>query len=93
MDNQLGLIFRKARRKKSWTVNRLLVELESLNVTCSPSYITNIETHKEIPRPEVVVSISKALGIDPLLMLDIAKRSKIKEFEEKIEMRYKIDNK
>jgi len=46
MDNQLGLIFRKARRKKSWTVNRLLVELESLNVTCSPSYITNIETHR-----------------------------------------------
>lgn len=93
MDNKLGLIFRKARKKKNWTVIRLLVELESLNVTCSPSYITNIETHREIPRPEIIVSMSKVLDIDPLMMLDIAKRSKIKEFEQKIEMRYKIANK
>jgi len=93
VENNLGSAFRKARKVRKWTVNRVLTELDAFDAACSPTYITKIENMSEIPTPELIVCLSRVLGLSPIDMLEMGRKCKLKEFEDKLELRYRAARK
>ncbi len=88
MDNSVGRIFRKARKSKEWTVAQLLEALALLDLHIGYSHIINIETSYEVPSPETLVKIAKVLDLDPEVIIEVGKRSKLKEYRTKLDQKY-----
>jgi len=86
MKDSFGEIVYKCRQRNEWTVEQFI---KILGEDLSPSYITKIELHGEIPRPELICKISSVLGLDKRAMLEMAKNSKIQQFTAKIDKKYR----
>ena len=80
-----GRMVHLARRKKEWTVKTLI---ERLGGDLSPTYITKIEVHGEIPTPLVTFKIAKALDIDLMELVEAAKTSKRFFFNESLDRKW-----
>ena len=78
MEHELGFMIRKARYKKNWSVDEFI---EALNIDFSPTYITRIEMKAEVPNENKLIKIAHILDLDPVVVLDLAKKIKIKRFK------------
>ena len=75
-----------ARKQKGLTVKSFI---QLLGIKVSPSYITKIEIHGEIPEPNLIGRIAEVLDLNRNELLEIAKESKIRNFEQTITKKYK----
>ena len=86
MDN-FGTTIRKLRIKNNFGLEELC---DLLDYIISPTYITKIELHGEIPSPGVVLLLADALNYNATRLLNIAKQEKIEAFEKKMGKLYKL---
>lgn len=63
--------------------------IEKLGVKISPSYITKIEIHDEIPSPHLILKIASALNIDSDELLKSAESQIIKRYNDKISKKFR----
>lgn len=77
-------IIRGARKKKGWSVYDLA---DAIGVK-SPGYISRIEARGEIPSPEMILKMAKALGIDEEELFRVAADEKSNEVSRIIKKRY-----
>jgi transcriptional regulator with XRE-family HTH domain len=85
MKKTFGEMVQFYRREKGWTVKEFI---EKLGGKLSPTYVTKIEVHGEIPKPEVICKIAGVFGLDEQKLLAAAKELKVQKFEESLEKRY-----
>lgn len=87
MENKLtfGLLVKTARKERGWTVKELI---KRLGGGVSSAYMTKIEIHHEIPSPSFTWKLSEVLGIDLEVLVESAKESKRRMFEELLERKY-----
>jgi transcriptional regulator with XRE-family HTH domain len=85
---KLGKILRMARQKKKLTTKQLS---DSLDKHVSISYISQIEVHEEIPSPELLKKLSRALGLEYEAMSLYAKEAKLKQFKKILDRKYRHD--
>lgn len=88
MEKTFSEIIRKARSDKALTVKEFIEQLKQLGADLSPSYITKIEVHGEIPQPDLVCKIAEILNLDQLTLLEAAKENKIRSYEQVLEKKY-----
>jgi transcriptional regulator with XRE-family HTH domain len=81
-----GEEIRILRQKKEWTVKQFI---EALNKDISPAYITKIEVHGEIPKPELICEIAEVLAADPEKLLAMAQKNKAETYQKQLEEKYK----
>ena len=86
MEQELGFMIRKARFKKQWSVDEFI---EALDIDFSPAYITRIEIKAEIPNEHKLIRIATLLDLDPVVVLDLAKKVKIKRFKKRLNEKHK----
>lgn len=85
MYHELGTLIRRLRESKGCLIKTFAKQLK-----VSPSYITQIELHGEIPSAKLVKKIAKILKCHELSLMSVAKKEKIKRDQRKISQRYKI---
>ncbi len=73
------------RREKNWTVKEFIAKLGE---KISPAYMTKIEVHGEIPKPELICEMADVFECDPDELLKSAKNRKIKKYEDSLEEKY-----
>ena len=54
----------------------------------SPGYVSRIEVREEIPSPEKICKIAYALGIDPEVLLDLAKDDVLNRTKEDLSQKH-----
>ena len=86
MEKSFIEIVQDCRRKNGWTVKEFIVKLGG---NLSPAYITKIEVHGEIPRPGLICEIATVCNLNKQDLLEIAKKSKVQQFEESLEKKYR----
>jgi transcriptional regulator with XRE-family HTH domain len=85
IEKSFGKKVQEGRRNNGWTIRKFI---EQLGIKLSPSYITKIEIHGEIPSPELICKIADVLGVDRLDLLETARANKIQSFTEFLEAKY-----
>lgn len=73
---------KRARHSKAWTVKQFIEQLGRLGTELSPTYVTKIEVHGEIPNPELICKIADVLNLNQSTLLDAAKKNKARSFEQ-----------
>jgi transcriptional regulator with XRE-family HTH domain len=81
-----GDIVRDFRMVEGLTSKELAYKLK-----VSPAYITKIELHNEIPKPELIIKIAKVLRFKSTYLLSQAKKEKIRQYREKLNRKYKVE--
>jgi len=81
-----GNKIKSARKQKILTVKSFI---QLLGIKISPAYITKIEIHQEIPEPNLICRMAEVLDLNRNELLEIAKESKIRNFEQTITKKYK----
>ncbi len=61
-----------------------------MNGDISAAYVTKIEFYGEIPSPTTVFKLCKALGLDAEILLNVAKKEKIEEYKDVLDVKYSI---
>lgn len=74
---------KRLRSERGLTVRDLAKGIEK-----SPAYITKIEVQGEIPTPEVTCDIASVLEVDPIELLELAKKARLKNSTKDIEREY-----
>jgi transcriptional regulator with XRE-family HTH domain len=85
MKKTFGEKIQAYRRGKGWTVKQFI---EKLGNDLSPSYVTKIEVHGEIPSPELICKIADVFGIKEQELLEDAKEIKVQQFEDGLSKKY-----
>lgn len=88
MDRTFGEIVKKERNDRDWSVRDFITKLARLGAEVSPTYITKIEIHGEIPKPELICKIAELFTLDYTLLLDAAKKNKVRTFEQLLTKKY-----
>jgi transcriptional regulator with XRE-family HTH domain len=73
------------RRERGWTVKEFI---EKLGEKISPAYMTKIEVHGEIPKPELICEMADVFECNADELLESAKQRKIKKYEESLKEKY-----
>lgn len=81
-----GNIVQQRRKDKGFKIRDFIGQL---GVDLSPSYITKIELHGEIPSPELICRIAKVLQIPHRDLWEIAKANKLQAISEALEAKYR----
>lgn len=85
MERIFGKKVQQVRKKNGWTIREFI---EKIGVDLSPSYITKIEIHGEIPAPEVIRKIADALKVPHKELWDAAKSDKIQDVSDSLDAKY-----
>lgn len=85
MNKEFGDLVQQLRKAKDWTVKDFIGKL---GAKISPSYMTKIEIHGEIPKAELICKMADLFGYDPRDLLDKAKEHKVSSFEKSLEEKY-----
>ncbi len=84
-DISFGELIQRLRREKDWTVREFI---KKLGEKISPAYMTKIEVHGEIPKPDLICKIADVFKYDANELLECAKQHKVKKFSNTLEERY-----
>lgn len=82
---RFGEIIKQYRIKRGWTQLDLI---EKLGVDFSPSYLSKIELHGELPSPEKIMLMAHKLGIDKEYISGVARKEFIDNYREKLDRIY-----
>lgn len=85
-----GAIIRRNRKLNGWTIKEFI---KNLNFKISIPYVTKIEKYGEIPNPELIVDMAKALELNSAEMLNIARRSKVDQYKKQLDTKYDREGK
>lgn len=88
MTCRFNKMIRDARLRLNLTSKELIY---MLGRNYSASYLTKIESHGEIPAPEVVIRLAFALGLDEKMLLETAKKEKLEAYKQLLDRRYKSE--
>lgn len=86
MKQAFGEIIQYHRLKNGWTVKEFISKLD---MTISPTYVTKIELHNEIPAPEVICAMALILKLDAKKLCAAALENKVQSFKDSLENKYK----
>lgn len=73
-----GYKVQAARKQKGWTSKMFI---ERLGVDISPSYITKIEVHGEIPAPYLIGKIAEVLDLNQQELFELAREEKMRNYD------------
>lgn len=85
LDTSFGELIQRLRREKNWTVKEFI---EKLGEIISPAYMTKIEVHGEIPKPELICKMADVFKYDVNELLECAKQHKVKKFSKTLKDKY-----
>lgn len=88
MERTFGEIIKKERNDRDWSVRDFITKLSQLGAEVSPTYITKIEVHGEIPKPELICKIAELFALDYTPLLEAAKKNKMRTFEQLLTKKY-----
>lgn len=90
MERTLGEIIREERKNRRWRIVDFAKKLSESRIYVSTAYISRIESQNEIPNPELICRIAKFFDLNPLLLLQIAKKGKICNYEKLLTKKYDL---
>ena len=84
-----GMMVRKLRMSKGWTVKEFIERLSRAGQRVSPAYITRIEQYNEIPAPALILRIADVFDIDAPDLFRLASMTKTMKLIENLERKYR----
>jgi len=85
----LGEIVRSFRKKNKLSAKQFIERLKEIGSTLSPAFITKLEVHGEVPSPDLICKLAEVIGHSPEELLKIARESKIQDYHNSLEKKYK----
>jgi len=83
-------IIKAERAKRNWTVKHFTEKLRpAVGKNLSPAYITRIEQYGEVPSPELLCIIAEILELDLEKLMELARETKVRRFDESLEKKYR----
>ena len=83
-----GQMIQNLRRKRGLNIKDLIKLLEGKELNVSPSYMTRIEVHHEIPSPKLTCALADVLEYDVEELTELAKRDKHEQNRQRIDEKY-----